>query len=92
MLAVHARVHHEFSVERCGLPGLERRRTDDGAGRSAALYDAYGRGCIERERSVAAVLDSEFSAHHLVERLTPQVKTLLIHFKPRSDLAGAAFG
>ncbi len=48
VLAVHARVHGEFGGNNCALTGLECRRTDDGAGRSATLHNSDRRGGIER--------------------------------------------
>ena len=89
MLAVHPGVHHEISIERRALPGLEGRRTDDRHGRSTALYHSDRRRRIESQRAVTRVRDRELSPHHLVERLFAQVDALSVECQARADLTRA---
>lgn len=78
VLAVHSLMHHKIGVQGRALSGLERRRTDDSLGRSAAFNRAYRHGSVQRECAVARIRNFEFSAHRLVQRLATEIDLLLI--------------
>jgi len=57
VLPIHAFVHHKLQLDGCFRTRLECRRTDDGARRSAPLYDFDDGFPIEDKHLVTYILD-----------------------------------
>ena len=73
----HAGMHGELEDDGCFLTGLEGRRTDDGEGRSAALYDFDLGLALKCQGRVANVFDPEDGLDRLVHFDVAVVKGLL---------------
>lgn len=86
--AVHAFVHHIFHVYFCFLAGFDRRRTDDGPGRSAALHKFNLRLTQNLQGSISLIAQGKGGANSFIQFLVAFINDRLVNNNPGCAVFG----